>query len=435
MATLEMVEQELQKFEVNKATLQAWEQELGLNIPTDANGQKQYSRHHINLFKNIKKHMTLGRTLDQIRSTLVLPPAETARVIEQEAANPPPVQPQPQFSPLPELDLAIKRPQQASPALERKEAPTPYASTPAPVQLPHQETSSVEALNNYQPPEEPAFEAPFPDVEAQRPEPVTKAEPPAPTLIKTREEAPSPSASQPPARLSEKAPMGAIGQTQALQLIDRLLNEKESIQNRLVEAEKLNSHLYNVNNLFHRKVKELSSLVVKLKSNNREEINMKLMDDKAKLHRQLLDSEKARLDAERDHEKLAKQVDEIRNEKEQIQTRLEQITSNFDPQKLLGTWQEEATLKQVVFDNFGIHAEAKRSSQRQIKRLPERCFGNAAIVQAQYEYESNPLWRRNEIATLAYQSDNRLVGDLQVDYILDGVTVAQCIYQIEATRA
>ena len=66
-----------------ESDLNAWEKALNFEIPVDEYGRKQYSPHHINLFKNVKKHIALGRTLNEIRQIINLPP-----LIDSKPGNP-----------------------------------------------------------------------------------------------------------------------------------------------------------------------------------------------------------------------------------------------------------------------------------------------------------------------------------------------------------
>jgi DNA-binding transcriptional MerR regulator len=401
LATLQTVEDTLRKFDINGTTLATWEQELELNIPIDVNGQKQYSHHHISLFKNIKKHLALGRTIAQIRELVTLPPVSVSKPSSEQQQN---------------TVTAINSTYAASSAeLTQTEESTgnkSFASAPKiPALLATQEEASTQTRHGWT------------ETSSQLP----LHESPRAALSLTK-----------PTSLASNGSVASMGGSvmtpQALNLVDRLLTDKDQIHKKLVEAEKLNSHLYNVNNLFHRKVKELSALVVNLKANNREEANIKLMDDKAKLHRQLLEAERSRLDHQREQDEMQRQVQQLSQKNEQLESQMSQLCETFDPKVLLGRWQEEATLSEVLFDNFGINVEQTRKLERHISAVPSRVFGNAAIISAQYEYESNPLWRRHETLSIAYQGQQHLKGDLQVDYLLDGVVVARCLYAITASK-
>mgnify|MGYP006196549911 CR=1 FL=1 len=87
MYTVDTVLESLQRYEIDEADIAQWEKALGLNIPKNEYGRKQYSPHHVNLFKNIKKHLTLGRTLDEIRSLIKLPPIEDSHPRQQAAST------------------------------------------------------------------------------------------------------------------------------------------------------------------------------------------------------------------------------------------------------------------------------------------------------------------------------------------------------------
>ena len=75
----------LRRFDIEEHDLRNWERELGLDIPVNIDGEKEYSPHHVNLFKNVKKHLTLGKTLDDIRKLVALPPLEESSRIKEKS--------------------------------------------------------------------------------------------------------------------------------------------------------------------------------------------------------------------------------------------------------------------------------------------------------------------------------------------------------------
>ncbi|MDX2084233.1 MAG: MerR family transcriptional regulator [Candidatus Melainabacteria bacterium] len=365
MTTLDSVLDSLKRFDIDEAHLRQWEEALGLNIPVDAEGRKQYSPHHINLFKNIKKHLALGRTLEQIRQIIALPAIQASRPGAVTARSLTPVSP-----------------------------PTGPSQPVLPGQT----------------------------LEAAPLTPVGK--PPSITNQKKYASVPSHAGGGP-----------GLRQDNLIQLVERLMAEKDQLNGKLVEAEKLNSHLYNVNNLFNRKVKELSALVTSLKAKSNEEINIKLMDDKAKLHKQLLELEKQKQLTEKDLVSRDKALTEAKHRLEEIERQYKLIAENFDPALFIGSWTERSRLLEVCYDNFGINIESERARKFIIDERPLHHFGNATVIHTQYEYETNALWRRNETLFLTYLNEARLEGELIIEYVLDGVPVAKALYRAQCERS
>ena len=341
MFTVDTVLESLQKFDIDEATLRQWEEQLGLSIPTDTFGRRQYSPHHINLFKNIRKNLALGRTIDEIRSIISLPP--------ETASRPAPI----------------------------SRVARPYANAPA-------------------------------TRDAQR------------MLAPERS-------------------------TQVVQMLDRLMAEKDALHGKLVETEKLNSHLYNANNMFHRKVKELNGALNSLKEQIDENRHFKLLDEKSRLHAQLIESEKKshlmQRDLERAYQDLAaakaqtQETEAILNTRvEELKQQLEAATRRFDARRFCGDWEERASLMQVDYDNFGINVEPSRSRVFRLSDAPDLTFGNAAVITTQYEYEANLLWKRTETISLCLIDDTRLEGMLFAEYMIDGVPVAKASYRVQCVR-
>ncbi len=345
MYTVDTALESLRKYDVTESDIQNWEKELNLEIPVDEFGRKQYSPHHINLFKNIKKHIALGRTLDEIRNIISLPPL---------------VQSKPQAT----RKVAAQAKAQIAPK-------SPYASAPR--------TPSLRKGNG-----------------------------------------------------------GAQGAAQVVNLVQRLTREKDQLYKKLLETEKLNSHLYSANNLFHKKVKDLTNRIAelqeKLKHASNEEERFKLMNDKAQLHKQLIAAEKAiqTRDEELARQKQANQA--LQDNITGLQTRIRQMNAPFDATKFTGDWMETGQLVEVIYDNFGINIEPERVRLFRISEKPIRVYGNTAVITTNYQYETNSLWRRNETMTISYIDEATLEGELNAEYILDGVPVAKAVYHVICRR-
>jgi DNA-binding transcriptional MerR regulator len=104
--TVESTIAALEKYDIDPQTLAEWERELNLTIPMDETGHKRYSPHHINLFKNIRKHLALGRSLSQIRDMVTLPPSDQAKPTGKPGVyvtQPSPSRTQAQANPMPQV--------------------------------------------------------------------------------------------------------------------------------------------------------------------------------------------------------------------------------------------------------------------------------------------------------------------------------------------
>jgi DNA-binding transcriptional MerR regulator len=542
--TSQTIQDTLTKYDIHLQQLLDWEESLDIRIPTDLQGNKLYTRQHLNLFKNIKKHMALGRSLAHIKQIITLPPAQDAQPVErnvnqawghipslQKIKTPPtplsvptatetlePSVPNTVTNPLPQatenkvtsLSLeseallqsfkesadAVIQPHEATALVSPN---TDEADIPFEIDALHETDSSVAgsdsvpdvintpsetSFNEVQATEKPLIEtitiSPLPEIDpvedlpkesfsqevsstTQAPEEATLQTPskwsytPAimspqalvdsfkdhPTLDTVQSDFTVPRSSIVEKRSTEfsptqylSAPLAVLQEKQehSLQIVDRLLTEKDALQNRLIEAEKLNSHLYNVNSLFNKKVTELTTLIKKMKHTNNENELMKLMDDKAKLQRQLLDADKDKLDAQRQAEKAKDAEVSARADQQHLAEELKAQRQGFAGSRFLGNWRESLKLREIQYDTFGLNVEEQRSQHRLIDVLPARVVGNVAFVTTRYAYPDNSLWQRLETLTLVYLEDNHAQGELQVDYILDGIPVCRAIYLAQLER-
>lgn len=504
----------LERYELTPAMLLDWEQQLGLSIARNPQGGKLYSPQHLTLFKNIKKHMALGRSLEQIKAIITLPPVQQSLATQpvntlqglapaNDPTNAPANDPandrtvvsidnatrygmsrplrQGAWAEL--TGLAFPEPVaeiQANPeSMFKAEAEVDLETTPA-----YAEIAPTEAplLEPYQQPLEAFFKeiSPLPEAEGNLPEEA----PQDIALAAPEQETPEPETTEPEAQLqtgpltNEPTPdfslvgWGALqentplevsfhnelarqneAQSHALQLLERLSNEKEALNQRLLEAEKLNSHLYNTNALFHRKVQELTELAAHHKAARNEEAQRQMMEAKALLQKQVIEAERALVEARQAHrqkqhrlqnqlQQLTHSLSQLKQELSQREAQINQLQQtlhhyldDFNPENFIGTWNEQATLLEVVYDNFGLNLEPRRQNQRTIETLPSRRFANCAVWSQPFAYQSNPLWRRIETATLVYVNTQRLEGQLQVDYLLDGMPVSRALYSLVANRA
>ncbi len=354
--TLETVLDRLEQFDIDQKTLESWQQELGLMIPVNREGQKQYSPHHVNLFKNIRKHLALGRTLAEIRDLIQLPAEQSSR-------------PQASLKPVTRVsESSVKT----------------YATVPK-----------------------------------------------ASTLLKGQVSSASNS---------------------MLGMIETLNTEKEQLHRKLMETEKLNSHLYNANNLFHKKVKTLTDTVDALREELKENKNFQLLDEKAQLQKQLIASEKMRQEAQKDIASLSIGLEKSKENYHEMEMILDcrirelqqtlekssqitlEATSKFNVRRFCGDWEEESKLLDVEYDNFGINIEPSRQRVFRVSEVPVQSFGNTAVITTRYEYETNALWKRIETLIVSCMPNDQLNGQLIMEYVIDGVPVAKAIYGVVCKR-
>jgi hypothetical protein len=100
----------------------------------------------------------------------------------------------------------------------------------------------------------------------------------------------------------------------------------------------------------------------------------------------------------------------------------------------LGNWRESLKLREIQYDTFGLNVESERSQHRLIDSTPTRIVGNVAFMTTRYAYPDNDLWQRLETLTFVFMEENKGQGELQVDYILDGIPVCRAIYTAHLER-
>ena len=378
--TVDTALEALKKYDIQESDLLAWEKALHLDIPVDEYGRKQYSPHHVNLFKNIKKHIALGRTIEEIQEIINLPPIEASK---------------------PQATYAHA----TQPAMAGAGYASPQTTQPGGVRL--------GGIGNEQP--------------------ATASGSATPANAKVIQKSPYASVpKRPNIRGGEGAGEGAA---HVINLVNRLNREKDQLYKKLLETEKLNSHLYSANSLFHNKVREMAGQISELRKNQNENEKFKLLEEKSKLHKQLLDSERTIL-ARQDEVQQEKQRNEMmKHHVLEMENRIAALTTPFDATKFRGDWMETGSLVDVIYDNFGINIESERVRLFRISELPERIYGSMAIINTSYHYETNNLWKRNESLMVSYIDEQTLEGELSAEYVLDGVPVAKAIYHVVCRRS
>ncbi|MDH4379149.1 MAG: hypothetical protein QE263_04500 [Vampirovibrionales bacterium] len=380
---------ELQRFQVLREDLVAWENALGLSIPSDADGKPVYSQHHVNLFKNIKKHLALGKSFSDIQQLVQIPANLSVAV----ALDPKPETPQPSPNPLPRSSNVIE------------------SSTSLMTSQPKRSPSSM--LTS--PPRRPAA-------------PVTQ-----PDMLPTAKSL---------ASISVDA-----HQYDLMDLLRQTMAEKDQLQQQLIDVEKLNSHLNNANGMFHRKVKQLDEELKASQAAGDQNRLFQLMEDKARLHHQVLDSEKtigqlkkqimlsdelvlkARQEAMISEQQLAKQIQFLQSELSSGDGSRQPNADTF-----CGQWNEEAYWLETRFDTYGVDIPADRRRVLTIAQPPMQLIGPMAVLSQTYRLEQQPQWQRTETLLLIATNPMRLQGLMDVTYRLNETPVAQAWYRIGATK-
>jgi DNA-binding transcriptional MerR regulator len=427
--TLDTALDALKKYNIDENTLATWEFELSLDIPVDAYGRKQYSPHHVNLFKNIKKHIALGRTIAEIRAIVSLPPIETSKPVFKSGSGVTSV------SSYGEVKKQIVRQSTISEQAEQSSA-VPEESgialspciplTPDLVEQPgnlmttrHEDSTDLVATSS-----------------SSRLVDTTTLAASADKLPKSTY-ASVPSA-KPALNYAVPATESSVSTeskgANVIHLVQRLNDEKDQLYKKLIETEKLNSHLYSANNLYNKKVREMTAQMKQLKETYNENEKFQLMDDKAKLHKQLIDAEKLSQYKQEEILNQKLQNEALKQDINTLNNRLSLLQKPFEAHRFCGDWMENGALVEIVYDNFGINIEPERTRLFRIAEPPERLYGQNACIHTVYQYESNPLWKRHETLVMAYLDEKFLKGEVTVEYILDGVPVAKALYQMTCTR-
>jgi len=372
--------------------LESWETFFNIAVPTDAQGNKQYQPDHIRFFKAVDQLLSRGKSLDEIGALL----------------------------------LAQEAPQPTSPHVVEPPAP-PAPEATAPLQ---QTMTAVFPV--------------MPTVGEPTSVAVTTEPPRSPEVVSlgqrfVQEAAPStdlPPVSYEAGELPSIRPNSAEQET-LQQLFQQLSQERDNLRERLLESEKLNTHLYNTNEMFRRKVRDLTESILRLKEKSKEGEVMKLLEDKAKLQRELIDVRRHREVAERSLADVARQLQQTRHEYQDVCNRLDTLRSTRIPQEsFYGVWQEEAALQEVVYDQIGLNMETTRTRQVAIEHNAYmQQFGASLMFTTHYQYETNQLWQRRETVVLSWINDTQLEGPIFVEYLLEGKPVARAIYTATYNRA
>jgi hypothetical protein len=352
----------------------------------------------------------LGRTIDEIRQIISLPPltdsrpkGKAAHASVSAASTPPSMQSMQQ--------VLAEAQHNVSGAAQQPVAPPPKMMPPQQQPAPR--------LQEIAQPKPQAREMPEP-----------AAARPAPAKVITK----SPYASLPKRPATGGSGADGNGAANVVNLVQRLTREKDQLYKKLLETEKLNSHLYSANSLFHKKVKEMTTQIQKLRESLHENERFKLLDDKAKLHKQLIAAERLAQQKDEQIQNRKQEADKLRQEIRQLESRIGTMIEDFEPSSFQGDWIESGHLVEVAYDNFGINIDPERVRLFRISEPPQRLYGQTAVITTSYQYETNNLWKRNETLMVSYIDADTLEGELIADYILDGVPVAQALYRVSCKR-
>lgn len=409
MITIEKALETLERFNIDEQQLNTWEAEFDLDVPVDALGNKLYNLHHINLFKNVKKHLTLGRSLEEIKKLVILPPKQNQAQVEAKSfAQHQPVAEEMQSHLLPNPETSLR---------SVESTPSPEFSKPRP------EPSGGTLYER-------ALEAVRPQVELSKE--TSSLAVPHPSFEDStvlvgikRTKRPLKRYATSPVSLSVQAANNQPGPNAGLVvLVDRLMNEKDDLLLEVTQIEKQNTHLLQVNAMFQRRLKELNAEIEQFQTQLKSHQNLKLIDDKARLQKRLLEAEQRHSESDKQLKQLHTELQHLRNA----------LAGKLNPKTFVGNWLEEAELLELVFDNFGINIENRRNRMFKITHPPERSFGATAVIENTYDYQTNTLWKRTETLMLSIVQENQLEGMLIVEYTLDGASVAKALYQVKCHR-
>lgn len=386
MITADRALQTLKRFDIDEEQILDWETALEIEIPVDEFGNKVYTPLHINLFKNIKKHVVLGRSLQDIRQLVVLPSSGARKETQIVAAEPTEM-------------IEIERERVQSQTAEIREAINEEL---------HQKL--LKQLKPITPTITPRSE----DGEDSN---IVSINPNTNRVLKRF--------ANPPISLNNKEQVETVGPNASLLiLIERLMSEKDELQGKLVDVEKQKTHLLKATEIANTQVKELADQLGQLSGQLQAHQSFKLIDDKSRLQKQLIELDGLRT-------QLEKRLQRAETEARQLQ---ESLANKVEPNTFVGNWLEEAELKEIVFDNFGINIESKRNRMFRVTYAPERVFGHTGIIETTYDYQTNTLWKRTETLIVSIINENYLEGELIAEYTLDGSAVAKAIYRVTCHR-
>lgn len=423
---LKQLVEALQPYQIKEKDIREWEAQLGLEIEVE-DGIERYKPQHVQLFKSVKKQLSLGRTLQEIKSLLVLPARKDsiASPVKPELRVPEELKP---------TSVTLKNPT-SNPSKYVVKAKTNIPAMPSTPTLQPEAPEEPSLLMNLPAPvvDPPPLRV-LPDVD------ILELEQPSHLSIPNTQKAAT-GVTEQLKRLSnpqmsfEKALSEADSTSQhagMLILIDRLVNDKDDLTAQVSELSRYNAHLNKVN-LFYKR--QLTDLENDLKSTEKRlqdlektldaRVRLYRQDDKARLQQQVIEAEKASAMSEHDARRLRQELGAVKN----------QFDDMANPNRFIGTWLETGTLRKVHFDTFGINIPESRSRLFRLTQAPERVYGQTAVIETQYDYRTNTLWKRLETLTVSlHPTDSTMMGELVVEYLLEGKTVAKASYGLSCQK-
>ncbi|MFM7468278.1 MAG: helix-turn-helix domain-containing protein [Vampirovibrionales bacterium] len=367
--------------------LSTWANFFGLNIPVDPQGYKRYTTEHLRIFRAVRKLLQQGRTLENIREALFA--GETT------AVSPP--------------QTSLKH-YVAQHHAQLDEATTPVSSVPMAEALPSISHDMI----------------PKPIARKPSPSPETIPE----DAIRLGQRCVQTTSTQYTQAVSTTTtPHTTLPQLVSTQeTIEHLQQECKLLQERLIESEKRNSHLFQTNEAFTSKLETLEVALQQAKEKSKEGDIMKLLEDKARLQKDLIETRKVK-------DTIEKHAYEWQAHAELLETAL-QTLSQPSLETFYGVWQECVVLQEVLFDEVGIQMDARRERTVVLEAGPlVQQFGNALMLTTQYHYDNNPHWERRETSLLVLQANGELAGPLFVEYWFEKRLMAKALYRFSACRS
>ena len=466
----------LSPYEIEREDIEAWQHEFNL-LPVSINGGQSpafYEPYHISLFKNIKKHLMLGRTIPEIKRLLILPPLNSAIARPAEITASP-------ISKANKNEVAAKtttlqKVVALAHATAQEVQPTPTVLSKEPfftnddiVDL-TQLSSFVDQQNNQDlitardMAQDIKKYAEFsriqteeiledttdtsqsniseirsiylvsPEVTADRENSIkrrarwSKAAPIKQKLKRLS----TPNMSIEDVMTRQNVQNTVNDQSALLILVDRLVNDKDDLSSQVAELGRLNTHLNKVNTIYMQQIQTFKGDLNKavetielLEKQARLNERIQLLDDKSRLQALLIKSEQKCLE-----------LQQAKDQQQQEITKLyAQASEVFDAGYFVGEWIEQAELRQIHYDSFGVNLPKNRSRVFKLTYSPQRLYGSTAIIETIYDYRTNTMWKRMETMIVLYRPvTDSLQGELIIDYLLEGQSVAKASYSFTAER-
>lgn len=447
----------LSPYEIEPEDIETWQHEFNLLPITNGNANiLKYEPYHVSLFKSIKKHLMLGRTIPEIKRLLILPPLNTAIPRPTEITTQAPKAETSSLhkvvalaqSTAQEIQQAQSEQIDSDLTLENESANTATQDLLTArdmakdvkhfAQLSRIQTDSTQDNhgNNDKPQgdirsiylvsdNQTQSRATDQEGSLQRRARWSKAAPIKQKL--KRLSTPNASLEDVMARQSTVNDQSAL-----LILVDRLVSDKDDLNSQVAELGRLNTHLNKVNSIYMQQVQSFKTDLDKAAE------TITVLEKQAKLHEriQLMDDKSRLQDLLIQSEQKCVELDQLVQQRQQEVNKLQaQASETFDANQFVGEWIEQAELRQIHYDSFGVNLPKNRSRVFKLTYAPQRLYGPAAVIETIYDYRTNTLWKRMETMIVLYRPmTNSLQGELIIDYLLEGQSVAKASYTFTAER-